>query len=460
MRFGTAASVSAGVVPLVLLGVPSIAAWGQTDDEPSPPTDRSCWHCPERRAPGWALLEISTINLTAMMYHRVVRHQPTRYGVFLQVWGDTKGPGWDKSEMYMNQFGHPYTGKLYFTTTRAHGFDYWAAIPFTLFGSAQAEFLMTSFLASTNDLFTTTVGGSALAEATLRLSNALQLSRAARGNLLRDIAAFVLNPPSLLHGASVRGSYARAFENHDRPFDTQLNLGLRVPTDSVPGQADRLGFVEFRFDYGDPFDRANREPFDHFEFRGRLDFTGRVLSRFRIRGSLASTPLGTDAEPSHAIGVFQHFEYDERMHHELGMQSVSFGWHSRAPVGAVELKSRVDAVAHMLGAVGSVRTVIGDDRRYDYVSGLGLKVMGRLDHDDRVLASLEYGGSWYHVWNGTMGSHIDHVLEARVLVPVHGSLTLGTDVEYFFRNSNYREVPGARLRALDVRLYLGLSLAQ
>ena len=361
----------------------------------------------------------------------------------------------------MNQMGHPYTGNLYYSSTRSHGFNYWASIPFTLFGSAQWEYMMTTGIMSANDLFTTTIGGVALGEASFRLSNSLQAHRGTRGNLLRDVASFVLNPVGFLHAVPQRDVWGEAFESHGRTFSTEANVGLRVPTDSVPTQADVVGFVDFRFDYGNPFEPTNRKPFDHFEFQGRLDFAGKVLGRFRVRGSMVSKTLGSNVDPRHAIGLFQHFEYDERVGHEIGGQSVSLGLQSRAPIGRrLEFRSRGDLMGHMLAAVGSIRTRVREYRRYDFASGLGLKWQGRLDRDGRRLASVEYTGSWFHVWDGTPGHHFAHVLEGRMLLPVNRVMTLGMDVEYYLRNSNYREVANVRLRDLDLRFYVGMWLGQ
>ncbi|MCK5759704.1 MAG: DUF3943 domain-containing protein, partial [Candidatus Delongbacteria bacterium] len=78
---------------------------------------------------------------------------------------------WDDDNFEVNQIGHPYQGKLYYSIARHYGYNYFQGLAFTALGSIQWEYFMEIERPAVNDLITTTLGGAMLGEITDRVSN-------------------------------------------------------------------------------------------------------------------------------------------------------------------------------------------------------------------------------------------------------------------------------------------------
>ena len=67
---------------LLLFASLSLPVAAQTDTAQVDADAPTCWHCPLRKSPGWAVVEISIINLASMGFHRYIKDRDGRYGVF------------------------------------------------------------------------------------------------------------------------------------------------------------------------------------------------------------------------------------------------------------------------------------------------------------------------------------------------------------------------------------------
>jgi len=110
-------------------------------------------------------------------------------------------PVWDTNRFTTNLIGHPYHGSMYFNSARANGFEFYQSSLVTAAGSLMWEYLMETKPPSHNDLWATTVGGTALGEMVFRLSDLILDNRATGAERLgRELLAGILSPTRLSPG--------------------------------------------------------------------------------------------------------------------------------------------------------------------------------------------------------------------------------------------------------------------
>lgn len=76
---------------------------------------------------------------------------------------------WDKDGFFMNQFGHPYQGSLYFNAARSNGLNFWQSFLVTAGGSLMWEEFGETTYPAVNDIITTPICGSIVGETVHRL---------------------------------------------------------------------------------------------------------------------------------------------------------------------------------------------------------------------------------------------------------------------------------------------------
>ncbi|WP_294427390.1 DUF3943 domain-containing protein [uncultured Treponema sp.] len=76
---------------------------------------------------------------------------------------------WDKDGFFMNQFGHPYQGSLYFNAGRSNGLNFWQSFLITAGGSLMWEEFGETTCPAVNDFITTPICGSIVGETLHRL---------------------------------------------------------------------------------------------------------------------------------------------------------------------------------------------------------------------------------------------------------------------------------------------------
>ncbi|WP_191014519.1 DUF3943 domain-containing protein [Treponema zioleckii] len=76
---------------------------------------------------------------------------------------------WDKDGFFMNQFGHPYQGSLYFNAARSNGLNFWQSFLVTAGGSLMWEEFGETTTPAVNDFITTPLCGSLVGETLHRL---------------------------------------------------------------------------------------------------------------------------------------------------------------------------------------------------------------------------------------------------------------------------------------------------
>ena len=405
-----------------------------------------CYHCEPGWNYVWTLSEILATNLVLVGFHRFLGREGD-YGVST---GTSKPLGWDTSSFKTNQFGHPYHGGLYHSSARSHGFSYFAAVPFSLFGSYVWEMHMAPYEVSINDLVATTVGGAAVGEATYRLSTSVLRSNRFGGGIVNGVIAFVLNPIVGFH--ELFGAPSPIVSREPTGFDGWLSMGGRVT--STPTGSMATTVFELGFEYGNQFAAKGLKPFDSFELTGRFNLpAASPIADFHVVGVLTGGPAASrNGRPNHVLGLFQHLDYYHPEGTQYGGQSVGGGLRSRWNLGEnLELRAGADLNWMLLGAISSEFVDLGTQRDYDHGTGAGVRLRFAVRTTSIDLATLAYSGNYMRTLNGPSRDHFFHFFDANVQVPLFRRLAARFAYQWYLRKSSFLEYPNVRRSESELR---------
>ena len=176
------------------------------------------------------------------------------------------------------------------------------------------------------DLIITTFGGIFGGEVLYRLgSNVIDERTTGTERVGREFLAFLNSPgrtlSRLLSGKLFNHNTEEVYQKE--PLDIVLSAGgLVVNNEKAFGSRTTELFFNADFDYGNPFEKKDRKPYDYFQLRTDLNFgQGRkVVDNIIGYGILT----GTNTKIGNAdvlAGIFQHFDYWDNKVFELGTMS-------------------------------------------------------------------------------------------------------------------------------------------
>jgi len=409
----------------------------------------------------WPLVDIVGINLSfwAIPYASgspFVQVNPS-------VWKEhfRSGPQWDDGEFEVNQLGHPYQGSMYFSAARVNGLSFWEAAPYTLAGSWMWEYFMETEQPSTSDFLTTTFGGTFLGESLYRLSNAIRNDSATGSTrLLREIAAFAVNPVSGLDRVFTGKAWA------DGPAGTPvpLKMNLRLGVDGL-GQPAGTGWgttfrARIRFDYGDPYAKSwVTTPFEVFHLALQLNASDTIIGE-GLDGTGVLLGRRYSAGPSQAsllawVMSFQYFTNgtaklltrDSAGVYQLGELGTGLGWFARWGLGAgFSVHSELDVLAVPSGAVTSPYAKYEANRVYNYGLGGALKLEVSLRQERLGRLYARANSHLYSVVNGAQGTDYVGNVELGVYANLLHGHGLGFNAIHYDRRSLYDNYPSVHDR--------------
>ena len=229
-----------------------------------------------------------------------------------------KGWSWDGDAFSTNFIDHPYHGNLYFTGARSSGCDFWMSSLLTALGSVEWEEIAETDFPSHNDLLSTTFGGAALGEVTLRLSNII-LNNRKRGfsRVLRETLAFGIAPMRGIN-RMIDGDMWRHDETHylyhdksEIPYSIFLSAGCRW-ADTKASSTTTNPSLNIRIDYGKFGSVKHNKPFDCFV--SEMTFNKNtshipLVSKFCINGRLHGWQIHEGEKSGSVFSINQDFEY-------------------------------------------------------------------------------------------------------------------------------------------------------
>ncbi len=229
-----------------------------------------------------------------------------------------RGFVWDCDALSTNFFDHPYHGAQYYNAARVNGFNYFKSSALALLGSLQWEELAETDYPAPNDLFATSIGGTAVGEVMFRISNIILNNKKQRVSRWgRELLNTVVNP---IYGVNrlIRGEAWKIDENaylyHDKmaiPYNMFLSLGLRCADTKYENSRSNVS-MHFKIDYGNWTDLRYNKPFDQFTMSLTLNppaFHIPFFSEFNINARLHGWNLYESEKRKIILSLNQDFTY-------------------------------------------------------------------------------------------------------------------------------------------------------
>jgi hypothetical protein len=380
---------------------------------------------------------------------------------------------WDTDHFSVNQFAHPYGGNLFFNSARSNGYNFWAAAPFSLGGSALWECFGETTLPSINDLANTTLGGIILGETTYRFSCIILDNRSTgTERVLREIGAALVDPIRSFNRL-LRGEIGQVGENPPDRMPSNVRASVEVGyqrVDQGPKNAPVYGpnqaFTIFTLHYGDPLSGDVAHPFGAFRLRVALATSGvGLLSEARAIGFLAVHDFIKEERRNEQLAVAMHYHYYNNLAFENGGQGFSGGLISRFPIGE---NNSLHIESWLTGfVIAAVKSDYPPDaaalanetaRNYDFGPGGGGGMTARFDYGDRWFVELGYEPFWIVVTSGVGKDQFFQIVTSRWQIRVFGHISVGERNFVYLRTGHYAGHPTTHTRDVQTRLYLAWTL--
>ncbi|MDR3628645.1 MAG: DUF3943 domain-containing protein [Ignavibacteriaceae bacterium] len=229
-----------------------------------------------------------------------------------------KGWEWDNARFGNDFLLHPYTGASYFNAARSSGYNYWESSLFVFGGSYLWKLFGenggTQYSPAKNSLIATTLGGMVMGEGLYRLgSDVIDERTTGVERVSREFLAFIISPgrsfSRFLSGKLFDHTTEDVYQTE--PLNITFAPGYHRVNDGTSIEKGSNSFnLNINLDYGNPFEKRSRKPFDYYRVRGDLDFgVGRkIADNITGYGILWGSNIQNGSLES-LVGLFQHMDY-------------------------------------------------------------------------------------------------------------------------------------------------------
>jgi len=298
-----------------------------------------------RKYPWWQpALKIVLQNVLLNLFdHYVLNLEWSKVG--FNSWSQTATAGffwtdrwkWDEDRFGNNFFLHPLTGAGYFNSARAAGYNFYESMPYVLGGSYMWKLFGENAQSydpvhhpelngkpEREDIINTTILGIFGGEVTYRLSsNILDDRTTGSERFAREFVAGLIAPgrflSRLLQGKVTTVTTDEVYQKE--PLDIVLSTGAQV-------QGASIARVVFNadFDYGDPFEKRARKPFDYFILRadGTIGEGRKIIDNIIGEGVIYGKNMKV-GNTEMLAGAFMHYDYWDSYNFELATMAFSGG---------------------------------------------------------------------------------------------------------------------------------------
>jgi len=377
---------------------------------------------------------------------------------------------WDNDRFGNNFFLHPYTGGGYFNSARASGYNFWESSIF-VFGGAYTYKLFgenggTSRQPERNDLIATTLGGMFAGEVLYRISsNVLDERTVGAERFGREFLAVLVSPgrafTRLMNGNMFRHTTEEVYQKE--PLDVVVSAGGILVNDVRTFGTGPVGFVlNADFDYGNPFEKRYRKPYDYFQLRADMNFgLGRKFVDNVVGYGILS---GTNVKVGNAealVGLFQHFDYWDNKAFELCTMSFGGGIITMLPL-AKGTNLYIDAHLAAIPFAGN-STQTGPDtsqvRDYNFGGGAQAKCAITLNVNGVVSATLLSYYYWIHTYVGLSGNNYIGIIKPRIELHLFSIVGIGFEQRVYYENRYLHYFPAMNKVHTQQTLFLTLYFA-
>ena len=333
----------------------------------------------------------------------------------------------------------------------------WASYPFTLFGSAQWEWLGENTKPSKNDLINTTISGAFLGEVLYRISSNILDDRRRGGNRVwREVFAGVVDPTRAL-GTSKKCKWIGS------PETVTIAAGYIKIITACPGMDQKIcsgstnAIVNLQLDYGDPFEVRRRKPFDVFRLRleGRYGDDKRIIDNVLGYGLLFGKNIvrGNNAM---LVGIFQHYDYWSNKVFELGslgfgpgiISKLKFSRHSNLYSGLHF------AVVPLAGNSTRVGVDSSEIRDYPFGGGWEARIEERLNIGRWLSVGFNGYYYWIHNYEGSNGKSQVGILKPLITLRLINNVSIGFEHHIYYDNRYIDKNIELQLKRTEQKIFL------
>ena len=358
-------------------------------------------------------------------------------------WGN--GWIWDNTRFGNDMFLHPYTGANYFGAARASGYNFWESSVYTFGGSYLWKIFGENGAPERNSLIYTTIGGMFGGEIMYRLSsNILDDRTSGLERIGRETLAGILSPgrfaTRLFDGKLSHVTDQEVYKKE--PLNITIFTGAHIINNNSKFFSGNLSeLLNVQFDYGNPFERIDRNPYDFFKILTEVNIgEGRkIINDITGYGLLVgqNSNAGNFALLS---GVFQNYDFWDNPTYELTTLGFGGGVVARMPLLT---NASWYSVLHLdlvpFGgnnkAAGPDTTQIGD---FNFGGGAEAKLESTLSFGDKASFKLVANYYWFHTYVGEPGNNFIAIIKPRVTVGIFDNLSVGVEESIY---SSVRDSP-------------------
>jgi hypothetical protein len=389
---------------------------------------------------GMVVLRVSLANLTTnLVDHYGFAYDFSRVG--FNSWNHNIKTGWewDNDRFAMNNFFHPFSGGMFFNGARANGYSFFESVPFAFLGSFEWEYFGETTLPSYNDFINTPINGAFLGEIFYRLgSNILDDQTSGANRFIREFAVAVMTPTRffsrLLTGKVWRTTTEEVYQKE--PLNITMQMGYHRINEGTNIQlATNSLNMNLNLDYGNPFEKRSRKPYDYYRVRADIDFgVGRkMIDNVMGFGILTGRNLQVGSTEVLA-GIFQHMSYFDNKTFELA--TIGFGTGvivKQLLTKATSLYTDLHVNFVPFGSLsGRYVTDTSEIRDYNYGGGAEIKFESTIKLYESV--GLTFAGYywWFHTYVGTKGNSYIGIIKPRITVKLYKGISVGGEYLVYY----------------------------
>ncbi|MCE5206387.1 MAG: DUF3943 domain-containing protein [Porphyromonadaceae bacterium] len=327
-------------------------------------------------------------------------------------------PVWDTNRFTTNLAGHPYHGSMYFNSARANGFEFYQSSLVTAAGSLMWEYLMETKPPSHNDLWATTVGGTALGEVLFRWTDLILDNRTTGLERAgRELLAGILSPTRLIsrlmNGEAWKTGRFRGNLLYRSPYLLELYSGETMTVVHSTDANLWSTTLGTGLQYGEQYGELVEKPYEWFQTTGEaiIGNEGFHLTQMSILGLLFNKVLFQNENTWVTGGLFQHFNYyDIKQTGNNNNNSTTTLYISEAAAigpGVIVQKKKNEVKtqfgAHLSGIILGASTSDHfklEDRDYNFGSGFSLKLSSSFQFRQKLLFALYAENYILFSWKG------------------------------------------------------------
>ena len=401
-----------------------------------------------KRAPFWrpVVAIIGTNVVTNLTDTYILQYDYSRVGIVSWRRNLKAGFPWDRSWIWapdrfgMNFFMHPYGGGAFFNAARANGYTFWESAPFVLLGSYMWKIFGETGAPERNSLVATTFGGIFLGEIFYRLgSNILDDQTTGANRFFREFAVAIISPTRftsrLLNGYLTRVTPDEVYQKE--PINVTLSGGYHRVNEGThfSGGGNNSVNLDMMVDYGNPFEKVSRKPFDYFKIRGDIDFgVGRkIVDAVTGDGILYGSNVQAGSLEM-LIGLFDHMNYFDNWTFELGTFAFGPSVISKVPMSA---KSSLYTNIHVgIVPFGALSNRFGPDtsqlRDYDFGGGAETKLETTYNFGGWVGVTF-LGYYWLlHTYSGVAENSYIGLIKPSIAFKIFDNISLGYEHSVYY----------------------------